>query len=86
MIREVTGESDQWAAAIGPACRLEDDLQLESVDLTALGELVQRRYGAGVELSGYLAGLDFDQLIELTVGDLLSFLTAAAARSREPAR
>jgi hypothetical protein len=85
MIAAVAGESDRWAAGIGPATRVEDDLQLESVELTALGELVQRRYGAGADLSGYLAGLDLDQLIELTVGDLLAFLTGAVA-GREPAR
>jgi hypothetical protein len=86
MLREVTGEDERWASRIGPATRIEDDLQLESVELAALGEVVQRRYGARADLSAYLAELDLDQLIALTVGDLLAFLAAATAgTARAPA-
>jgi acyl carrier protein len=81
LLQAVTGERDSWAARITPATRLDDDLQLESVELAALSEQLQRRYGAGVDLSAYLAGLDLDALIALTVGDLLSFVGGA-----EPAR
>jgi acyl carrier protein len=79
MLREVTGEGPRWAERIGPDSRLEDDLQLESLELAALGDLLKRRYGSGVDLVGYLAGLDLDQLIAVTVGDLLALLPAAAA-------
>ena len=79
MLREVTGEGPRWVERIGPDSRLEDDLQLESLELAALGELLKHRYGAGVDLVGYLAGLDLDQLIAVTVGDLLALLPAPAA-------
>jgi hypothetical protein len=78
MLREATGESEAWARRITPATRLEDDLRLESVELTALGELIRRRHGDGVDLAGFLAGLDLDELIALSVGDLLAYVTSAA--------
>lgn len=94
MLREVTGETPAWAGRITLASRLEDDLRLDSLELTALDTLLRRRYGAGVDLSGHLASMSLDDLIVLTVGDLLAFLAAATvtaaatatAASREPVR
>jgi acyl carrier protein len=82
MLRDVTGQSQAWAARITPETRLEDDLDLDSVELTALAELVRRRCGPAVDLSGYLSGLDFDELIALTVGDLLTVLGGAGGEPR----
>jgi hypothetical protein len=73
MLRDVTGEDERWAAAVNPASRLDDDLRLESVEVTALGEALRARWG--VDLPAYLAGLDLDQLIDLTVGDLARLVT-----------
>ena len=82
MLKDVTAEDDGWAARITAATRLERDLQLESVELVALGELLRSRYGDGVDLYAFFAGLDIDQIIELTVGDVLAY---AAPRRRMPA-
>ncbi len=73
LLRDVTGEDERWAAAVAPASRLEDDLRLESGEVTALGEALRARWG--VDLPAYLAGLDLDQLIDLTVGDLARLVT-----------
>jgi acyl carrier protein len=82
MLLDVTGEDDGWAAGITPATRLEGDLQLESIELVALGELLRSRYGEGVDLAAFVAGLDIDQIIGLTVGDVLAY---AVPRHRLPA-
>ena len=74
MLLEVTGEDRGWAATITAATRLEGDLQLESVELVALGELLRGRYGDGVDLGAFVAELDIDQIIGLTVGGLLAYL------------
>jgi hypothetical protein len=81
MLLDVTGEDDGWAAGITAATRLEGDLQLESVELVALGELLRSRYGEGVDLAAFVAGLDIDQIIGLTVGDVLAY---TAPRRRRP--
>lgn len=74
LIAEAAGESPDWAAAITAGTRLHDDLELESLELAALGAALRGRYGPAVRLDRYLAGLDLDQLIELTVGDLAGYL------------
>lgn len=82
MLLDVTGEDEGWAARITAATRLEGDLQLESVELVALGELLRSRYGDGVDLPAFFAELDIDQIIGLTVGDVLAYL---APRRQMPA-
>ena len=82
MLLDVTGEDESWAARITAATRLEGDLQLESVELAALGELLRSRYGDGVDLPAFFAELDIDQIIGLTVGDVLAYL---APRRQMPA-
>jgi hypothetical protein len=76
MLRDVSGEDEGWAAGITRATRLEGDLRLESIELTALGELLRDRYGGRVDLAAYVAGLDIDQIIGLTVGDLMAYIAA----------
>jgi hypothetical protein len=75
MLREVTGEDEAWAGRITEATRLEDDLRLESIELAALDQRLRDRYGDGVDLAGFLNGLDLDEIIALTVGDLIALVT-----------
>lgn len=74
----VTGEDERWARALTPRSRLEGDLALDSLELAALGGLLRDRYGPAVNLPGYLATLDLDQLIGLTLADLLAYLAEVA--------
>ncbi|WP_309115916.1 phosphopantetheine-binding protein [Saccharothrix sp.] len=53
-----------------------DDLGLESIDLVTLGSLLVEHYGEHVNLAAYLAELDLDSVIALTVGDLADFVIA----------
>jgi acyl carrier protein len=76
LLREVTGEDAGWAAAITPQSRLEADLRLESIEFAALAGKVTGRYGREADLLGYVAGLDIDEIIALTVADLVSYLAA----------
>ena len=74
MLREVTGEDEVWASQINTATRLDDDLMLESVELAELDELLRNRYGNGVNLLAFLAERDLDEVIALTVGDLVRWV------------
>ena len=79
ILLEVTRESAEWAAAITPNARLEVDLGMESIELLALAELLQSRYGDEVDLPAFVAGLDIDQIIGLSVGDLVDFVATRRA-------
>lgn len=80
LLRQVTGEDEAWSAAIVASCRLEADLRLEDIDLVALGELIRGRYGARCDMTAYLATLEMDELVDLTVGDLIGFVAATGGR------
>jgi acyl carrier protein len=76
-LADVTGLD---AAAIAPAARLDDELRIDSLEFAALGERLRDRYGDQIDLIGYVARLDLDQLIALTVADLVSYLDAVGIR------
>ncbi|MGH8896257.1 MAG: acyl carrier protein, partial [Egibacteraceae bacterium] len=48
----------------------------ESVDLVALAGHLQARYGDRVNFAEFLADLDLDEIIELTVGRLVDYVVA----------
>ena len=74
-IAAATGDESLLSAGISAASRLEGDLRLDSLDLAALSELLRDRHGAAVDLAGYVAGLDIDQIIGLTVADVAAYVT-----------
>ncbi|MEU6058755.1 acyl carrier protein [Streptomyces sp. NPDC047097] len=59
--------------------RLGDDLELESIDLVTLSGLLTEWYGESVHLARFVAGLDPDAIIALTVGDLVDHIVARLA-------
>jgi acyl carrier protein len=76
MLVDVTGID---AAAVTPEARLDGELRVDSLELAALGEALRERYGDRVDLTGYVAGLELDELIALTVADVLSYVDTAGA-------
>ncbi|MEU5591364.1 acyl carrier protein [Streptomyces sp. NPDC020298] len=68
---------------IGMNTTFNRDLELESIDLVALAGLLKERYGSRVNFAEFLAGMEFEEIIELTVGRLVEHvvqsLKAAAA-------
>ncbi|HEX4091196.1 MAG TPA: hypothetical protein VHZ33_20995 [Trebonia sp.] len=70
-----TGDESLLTIGIAAATRLEGDLRLDSLDLAALSALLRERHGTAVDLAGYVAGLDIDQIIGLTVADVAAYVT-----------
>ncbi|MFJ1968784.1 acyl carrier protein [Streptomyces sp. NPDC087903] len=59
---------------IDMATTFNRDLELESIDLVTLAGLLQERYGTRVNFAEFLAGMEFDEIIELTVGRLVEYV------------
>ena len=70
-----TGDESLLSTGINGATRLEGDLSLDSLDLAALSSLLRDRYGRTVDLTGYVTGLDIDQIIGLTVADVAAYVS-----------
>lgn len=59
---------------IGMTTTFNRDLELESIDLVTLAGLLEERYGKRVNFAEFLAGMEFDEIIELTVGRLVEYV------------
>lgn len=53
---------------------LTADLGLESIDLITVGAMLAERYGRRLNLAAFLAEMDIDDVIALTVGTLVEFV------------
>lgn len=71
MIRQVISEEWVQTASITLETTFAEDLELESIEIVALAEQVQGRYGEDVDFPGWFGALDVDAIIGLTVGQLV---------------
>ena len=79
LLRQVVGDDPRWADRVTPSARLDQDLRMDSLEVTALASLLRDAYGDRVDLAAFLAGLDFDALVALTVADLAGYVRACGA-------
>ncbi|ARP69091.1 acyl carrier protein [Streptomyces pluripotens] len=74
MLRTVLAEYGDDDVVIGMSTSFNRDLELESIDLVTLAGLLEERYGKQVNLAEFLAGMEFDEIIELTVARLVEYV------------
>ncbi|MBO2453846.1 acyl carrier protein [Actinomadura barringtoniae] len=74
MLVDVVGEDFLLDVEVGPATTFNDDLALESIEFVALAEKLQRRYGGRVDFAAFIAGMDLDEIMRMTVGDLVAHI------------
>jgi acyl carrier protein len=73
---EVAGDELLLAGPITMATSFNADLELESIEFVALAEKLQQRYGAQVDFVGWISTKELDQIIALTVGELVEFIAS----------
>jgi acyl carrier protein len=78
ILLDVIGEDFLLDEPLTMETSFDADLQLESIEFVALAEKLLERYGEQVDFVNWLAGMDLDQIIALTVGQLVDFVVAAA--------
>jgi acyl carrier protein len=76
MLVDVVGEDFLLDVEIGPGTTFSDDLALESIEFVALVDRLRAHYGDSVDFPAFIAGLDFDQIMNLTVGDVVDHITS----------
>ena len=74
LIGEVAGEEILLATTITPATSFNADLELESIEFVALAEKLQQHYGAEIDFVGWISQKSLDEIIALTVGDLVELI------------
>ena len=85
LLRQSVGEDRVWPDDFGPATRLDGDLLLEDADMAAFGEALRRDYGDRVDLVGFVADLDIDRIIALSVADVADYIAECCAPTLAPA-
>jgi acyl carrier protein len=50
------------------------DLEIESIEFVALSEVLREHYGDAVDFVAWIADMDVDEIIALTVGELVEFI------------
>ena len=80
MVREVVGEDWVRETPITMATTFSHDLEVESIELVALSEKIQEKYGDSIDFPSWLAGMELDQLIALTVGALVDYIASCQSK------
>jgi len=74
LIVEVAGDEIALLSPITMETSFNADLELESIEFVALAEKLQQHYGARVDFVGWISTKELDQIIALTVGELVEFI------------
>lgn len=75
---EVIGDDLLLDGPLTMETSFDQDLQLESIEFVALSEKLLETYGEKVDFVSWLAEFDLDQIIALTVGQVVEFVAANA--------
>ena len=74
MIVEVVGDDIEMLGPIDLDTSFNNDLELESIELVALAEKVQGKYGDKFNFADWTSKKSLDEIIALTVGDLVTYI------------
>ncbi|MDA8381350.1 MAG: acyl carrier protein [Actinomycetota bacterium] len=76
LVGEVIGEDYLEGIPITMATSFADDIEMESIEFVALAERVRERFGDKVDFIGWLAEMELDEIMGLTVGQLVGMILA----------
>lgn len=88
MLAEIIGEDYLLDLDIGMSTSFNSDLELESIEFVRLAAKLTETYGEPVNFIAFLADKKIDEIIALTVGEVVSHVadrmaTSAAGRAGE---
>lgn len=76
MISTVIGDDEMLGLEITLETSFADDLELESIEFVSLAEEIKAFYGEQVDFVEFLASKELDEIMTLTVGDLVEHVAA----------
>lgn len=74
VLAEVIGEDYVTELEIDKATAFRADLDIESIEFVALGEALRAIYGDGIDFVEWLTTMELDEIIALTVGELVDHI------------
>lgn len=79
LLVEVIGDDFLLDTEIELDTSFNEDLELESIEFVALSERLLQRYGDQVDFVAWMADMELDEIIALTVGELVDFIVSSVA-------
>lgn len=79
IVGQVIGDDFILEEEITPGTSFNEDLALESIEFVQLSEKLQERYGQRVNLVAFIADKDIDQIMAITVGELVGYIESRLA-------
>ncbi|QXQ15253.1 hypothetical protein [Skermania piniformis] len=76
LVVEVAGDEILFTGPIAMQTTFNGDLELESIEFVALAEKLQNHYGSAVDFVGWISTKELDEIIALTVGDLVEMIAS----------
>jgi acyl carrier protein len=73
-IGEVIGQDFADELDIIPESSFTKDLEMDSIEIVAFSEKVKKHFGQEINFTGWLSGMDIDQLIALSINDIIIFI------------
>lgn len=53
------------------------DLEMDSIEIVAFAEKVKAEYGADIDFTGWLSNLNLEEIISLSLNDIVNFISDA---------
>jgi acyl carrier protein len=79
ILTEIIGSEYALGLDIGMDTSFNTDLQLESIEFVKLATILTDRYGNRVDFLTFLATKELDEIIEMTVGELVTYIANCLA-------
>ncbi|MEJ8639341.1 MULTISPECIES: acyl carrier protein [Streptomyces] len=84
MLVETVGDDFLLEEEVTADTTFNEDLALESIEFVAFAELLQQRYGTAVDLMAFLAEKDMEEILAMTVGDLVAHIAGRLPTTPAP--
>lgn len=82
MLAEIIGAEYALGLDIGMDSSFDADLELESIEFVKLATKLTERYGDRVDFVAFLAGKELNEIINMTVGEVVTYITDCLAPVR----
>lgn len=73
-ITEVIGEEFVEEMDITRESSFTRDLEMDSIEIVSFSEKVKAHFGENIDFTGWLSGMDLDQLINLKLDDIINHI------------
>jgi acyl carrier protein len=81
MLVEIIGEEYVLDLDIDMDTSFTEDLELESIEFVTLSTRLAEYYGGEVDFVAFLAAKEVDEIIGMTVGELVSYVAQSLSRA-----